>query len=138
MWIYLGRLSFAARAGILGGCVALAWAATMPLAYWSAGAAGAQAASVAAGVCFAGTILALATTEMLSGPLRALYGVLLGMFARTGLPLVATLVIYFKVPALADAGLVVYLLVFYFLTLVVETVLAISCLRQEQPSPGDT
>jgi len=138
MWTYLGRLSFAARAAILGGCVALAWAAALPLAYWSAGAAGAQAASVAAGICFVGTVSALAMTEMLSGPLRALYGVLLGMFARTGLPLVATMVIYFKVPALADAGLVVYLLVFYFFTLGIETVLAVSCVRQEQQSPGSS
>ena len=55
--------------------------------------------------------------------------VLLGMFARMGIPLLVCIIVYLRGGRLAEAGFVYYLLVFYFVTLVVETVLLVGNAR---------
>jgi hypothetical protein len=63
--------------------------------------------------------------------------VLLGMFPRMGIPLAVCMIAYLKGGALADAGFVYYILVFYFVTLVVETVLQVGA-AHERPTEKST
>jgi hypothetical protein len=46
-----------------------------------------------------------------------------GMIARMGIPLLACLLVYWRGGPLAQAGFVYYLLAFYFVTLIVQTVM---------------
>ncbi len=59
--------------------------------------------------------------------------VLLGMLPRLGIPLTVVLAFYVRGGWLADAGLVYYILVFYFVTLAVETTLLVSGSANEPP-----
>ena len=55
-----------------------------------------------------------------------MYGLALGMLARTMLPLVVGVVLTMKVAWLADAGMIFYLLVFYLASLAIETMLLVA------------
>ena len=86
---------------------------------------GLRAVAVAAGVCLLGALVALVIAHGLRAPRYALYGLLLGMAARMGIPLGCGLAFHLRGGALVDAGLLYYLLVFYPVTLGVETALSL-------------
>ena len=67
----------------------------------------------------------LLLSDRLRGPDLAALALLLGMFCRTGLPLMMAVVIHLRTKVLSEAGLPVYLLVFYLLCLAVETWLSL-------------
>jgi hypothetical protein len=95
---------------------------------------GVAAASVAAAVCWLGATLALvvASHYQKRAPLT---GLLLGMLFRMGFPLVAGLTLQETVPALAEAGIFGFVLAFYFLTLVVETLLSVRMVGPRTQAP---
>jgi len=97
------------------------YALVAPVAGFCSGSAGLWAAAAAAVLCLAGAGLALVLSHALREPKHALYGMLLGMAARMGVPLAVGLPCHLHGGALAQAGLLYYLLVFYPVTLGVET-----------------
>ncbi len=82
------------------------------------------AAAAAGGVCLLAALAALAVSEPLRRPQHTLALVLLGMLIRMGIPLGAALTVYFHGGPLANAGFLYYLVVFYPVTLTVETFLS--------------
>ena len=96
-----------------------------PIAGWLDGGLGVAAAAIAAGLCLAGAGIALAAASALRSPDRVLVGALIGMIARMIIPLGFGMGLHFYNTPLAEAGLLVYLLVFYPVTLGVETALVV-------------
>jgi len=95
-----------------------------PLAFNFKGNGGLAAALVAAGICLVAGMLSLMANEAFRGPQFVMHHVLFGITIRMGIPLVACMWIYYNGGTLAEGGLVYYLLVFYLVTLLVETMLA--------------
>ena len=126
------KRSLATRSAALGLVVVVCYAAVGPVAILVGGTAGMGAAAAAAGFCLTGAMVALVASHLLSGPKYALYGMLAGMAARMGIPLSLGLVCHFHGGALAEAGLVYYLLVFYPVTLAVETALSLPIAEPSQ------
>ena len=127
--------SLVVRAALLTGVVAVLYAAVAPVAWHLRGAAGLSAAAVAAAVCWAGATLALVASHLMRGANAALYGLLFGMALRMGVPMIAALVVYVRRGTLADAGVLYYLLVFYPLTLGVETALSLPKIKPASRPP---
>lgn len=117
--------SLATRAALLGLVVVVVCAAVAPVAWWLSGPLGLAAAAAAAGVCLLGAVLALVVSHLLGGPKAALYGLLFGMALRMGIPLVFAVTIHLKGGVLARSGFLYYLILFYPVTLGVETALSL-------------
>jgi hypothetical protein len=117
--------SLAARAAFLGLVVVGLYGVVSPAAGLWGGWAGLWAAAAAAGVCLAGALSALVASHVLSGPKYALAAMLAGTAARMGIPLAFALACQLHGGALAEAGLLYYLLIFYPVTLGIETVLSL-------------
>ena len=121
----LRRQGVGTRTAVLAVVVLVVWAVVAGLAGRLSGAMAVAAASVAAGLCLAGALAALLTAHWLRDPKLVLHAVLAGMATRMGIPLATGLAIHFRGGALADAGVLYYLLVFYPVTLGVETFLSL-------------
>ncbi len=122
----LAELGPAAQTILLSAILALALALAEVVALGISGSQGAIAAAVAALVCWIGAIVALGAAAIFHGPAGAMPRMLVGMLGRTLFPLVLGVTLHFKVPALAEGGMVFYLLVFYFLAMATETVLLVA------------
>ena len=105
---------------MLGLCVPV-----LPVAILLRGWEGLAAAAAAAVFCLAGATIALVVSHLFRRPKQVLAGMLLGMAARMGIPLGFGLACHLHAGALAQAGLLYYLLVFYPVTLGIETVLSL-------------
>ena len=105
--------------------VACVYAVVAPIAGWLKGGLGIAAAAIAAGLCLVGAGVALAAAIVLRASNRALVGMLIGLVARMFIPLGTGVGLHFYSQPLAEAGLLVYLLVFYPVTLALETALAL-------------
>lgn len=115
----------AARIALLVSAGAASCVLALPVAFLCSGWAGIGAAAAAAVVCLGGAVAALTVSHCLRGPQYALPAMLLAMGPRMGVPLAVALACHLHGGALADAGLVYYLLAFYPITLLVETVLSL-------------
>jgi hypothetical protein len=131
--VYADSSSFGSRSLALLGVSAIAAALVFPIAAAASGIAGVSVAAIALGICLGSGILAFWLIRNLNGPDVVLYQVLLGMMPRMGIALGAAMAIYYRGGWMVEAGLVYYLLVFYFVTLAAETALLISS-SAEQPS----
>lgn len=80
---------------------------------------------LAAGLCWLGATMALVAIAWLRGPEQALYAMLTGMFLRMGLPLVASVALALRFPALNETGFIPLILGFYLVTLAAETLLVL-------------
>jgi hypothetical protein len=83
------------------------------------------AAGVAAGFCVIGSVTALVLVGVSRVPSSAVSALLVGIFARTGLPLAGGIALSFYAPRLAEAGLMAAVMTCYLVTLVVETALSV-------------
>jgi hypothetical protein len=117
--------SIAVRATVLVVAVLLVFVVVGPFAVLFGGLVGLIASIVAAAVCLAGAMLALVIHGFLTGPESALAALVLGMATRMGLPLASGLAIHLHGGPLAEAGFLYYLVVFYPITLAVETLLSL-------------
>jgi hypothetical protein len=121
---HLQQKGLLVRAAYLGGVVIVAAIAILPAGWvltgnrigWFAGLA-------AGGVCLLAAWSVLGLSELLRKSQSLLALVLVGMMIRMGIPLAAALAVYFHGGPLADAGFLYYLVLFYFVTLVAETLL---------------
>ncbi len=127
----LGR-TWAGCVGLLVGAVLAAFPLVALYAYSVHGAPGITAAVVAAAICTLAATLALVSTALLRGPQAALYAVLFGMVFRLGLPLAAGIFLSNRGGPLAEAGVFGFIVVFYLLTLAVETPLSLLLLGSER------
>ena len=100
-------------------------AVVLPVAFIARDRAGATSAAVALVTCLVSGLLALGLVRLFRGPNGVVPQVLLGMLPRMGIPLAVCMLVHLQGGAVADAGFVYYVLAFYFVTLVVETVLQV-------------
>ncbi len=121
----LRNQSLTTRVSLLGLTVLCLYGVVSPAAGYWGGTSGLWAAAAAAALCLAGTAAALVVSHPLRGPKYVWYSLFLGTLFRTGVPLGAGLACILRGGALAEAGMLVYLLVFYPLTLVLETILSL-------------
>lgn len=126
--------SLVARGVLLGLVVLGLCAVVAPVAGFRSGWAGLWAAAAAAGFCLAGATLALVVSHLLPEPKHALYAMLLAMAARMGIPLGAAIACQLHGGALVQGGLPYYLVVFYPVTLGVETILSLPQAEQARQS----
>jgi hypothetical protein len=96
------------------------------------GAIGVSAAAIAAGVCWVGAGGALLLTALLRDSRHAVSALLGGMVLRLALPLVTGLVLSSRGGELARAGVFGLIVLFYLLTLVVETLLSLQFVKKPQ------
>jgi hypothetical protein len=118
------------RLALLGASGLLIFAGVSPVAYHLGGSTSVAAATVAWALCLAGALVALWISHALRGPELALPALLVSIATRTGIPLVAGAIIHLQSKPLAEAGILYYLIVFYAVTLTVETVLSLPLCRQ--------
>ena len=121
----LQRQGLAVHAAVLGLSALLLYGLVAPLAGFYGGQDGVIAAAVALGLCLSGTGSALVVSHFFRDPDRALHGMLLGMLPRMGIPLSIGLLIHLQNGFLSQSGLLYYLLLFYPVTLTVETILSL-------------
>lgn len=119
------NLSLPKRTAVLAIAVVLLYAIVAPVAWLLAGWSGTLAAAAAAGVCLLGAAPALWICCVVRAPKPVVYGWLLGMVFRTGIPLAFALTVRLKGGGLVEAGVLYYLVVFFTVTLGVETVLSL-------------
>jgi len=101
--------------------LALCYALVAVPVYWYQGLLGLAAAGVAALVCALGSAAAAIAASRLSATGQNVSATLLAMMLRMALPLAFCMIIYLQGGPLADAGLVLYLLVFYMVALAADT-----------------
>jgi hypothetical protein len=111
---------------MLGLAVLVVYAVVAPAAGEMSGPAGLAASAAAAALCLLGAGAALIAAQAFTRQGKTLQGLLLGMALRMGIPLSFGLALQFSVKPLGDAHLLIYLLVFYPVTLFVETYLSLS------------
>ena len=113
------------RAVILSGAVLVAALVAIPIGYSSHGQSGLMAVGVALAICLISGCLALFVAQLFQRPDLVLYQVLFNMAIRMGIPLAICMVIYGTGGLLVKAGMVYYLLAFYFVMLIVETTMMV-------------
>jgi hypothetical protein len=138
IWNRLGRMGLCAQAVVVSGVVAVVWLAMAPAAYGISGSMGLIAAATGAGLCWAGAELALAMASFFRESSAAAYGMVIGMLARAFLPLLFGALLHLRVPALAEAGMVYYLLISYMATLATETALMLAHVQRNPNSSKAT
>lgn len=122
----LGRLGPSSQAALVCGVVTALWLLAAPVAYNRTGLDGLFAAAIAGGITMLGATLALVLNSVFRTPATAMHAMALSMLARTMLPLGLGVVLHFNVPALATAGMIYYLLVFYLAALALDTTLSLA------------
>jgi hypothetical protein len=125
----LRGLGVLARGGVSALVVLAVYALVAPVAWRLSGPMGLAAAGVAAACCWfgalSGSLVALVVGRLVQEQARVSYEFLSGMLLRMGIPLVVALGFHFSHGLLASAGLLYYLLVFYPVTLAMETALSL-------------
>ena len=132
----LGRQGFVVESGIVAGVVVGVWLLLAPIGYASAGTAGLISAAVAAGVSLLAAEFALAVSRLFRGPAAAMYGMVAGMLARMSVALAVAVALQRGVPWLASTAMIVDLLVFYLVTLAIETALLVAKIRPDLARPN--
>lgn len=122
---------FVAHLGVLAVAVLAVYAAVGPVVFWVRGPASAGAAAAAAALCLLGAALALAASAAFRDPSHTVHAVWLGMLLRMAIPLLVVLAIGLGGSRAAEADLLVYLVVFYPVTLATQTVLSVARRRSQ-------
>ncbi len=95
---------------------------------------GVAASAAAAVICWLAGMAALFVTAATRNTPSALSGILLSMLLRTGVPLLAAVVLSHTIRELAVAGLFGFFVVFYLLTLCLETLLSVGLVSAKSGS----
>jgi hypothetical protein len=115
---------------VLVACLLVALIALGPVGYATAGMSGVWSVVAAASTCMAAGLLAWGWTWRWEGLDPMLLRVYWAMGIRTLIPLAVCLVVYSRGGRLAEGGFVYYLLVFYCITLIVQTSMWIGRARE--------
>lgn len=133
--IRLRNSRWTVQSAAIAGAVLLTGSAVAPVAIWHAGKGGLVAAVVAAAVCLTGAEVALLLGRRFREPHRAWIAFTIGMVPRMGVPLVAALIANFSAGPLVDCGFLYYLILFYFVTLGLETAVSAPFDPPRGPTP---
>lgn len=123
---------FLAGAGLLVAVVTGLCALLLPGIYWWQGISKFLEAGAAAMLCLLSGITAIAATSCLARQQQPLAGLLLAMALRMLPPLVVCLLLSFQGDGDKYLGFIAYLLLFYGITLAIETYLSIQRVRPKQ------
>jgi hypothetical protein len=93
---------------------------------------GLAAAAVAGLVCFVSATASFLVTALTAGTPNALSGTLFGIFLRTMIPFLVTILLVQSVAPLAEAGLFGMVVITYLVVLAVETTLVVRVVRVVQ------
>jgi hypothetical protein len=118
-------LGLAPRAGMLALATLLLYAIVGPVAWHASGSAGLEAAAAAGAACLLGAGAALVATDFCQRRGRPLHGVLFGMVLRMGAPSAFAAYCRWQSGVLFEGGALYYLVVFFLVTLGVETALSL-------------
>lgn len=97
---------------------------------------GVIAACVAAGVCWVAALAALVVAKITTDLQARLAGVFASMILRTGVPMIAAITLTSTSPTLARGGVFGATVVFYLLTLMLETVLSVRLVNSTSDMSG--
>ena len=128
--------------GLVSACVALALSVVVAfpvvgyVAYVKFGVAGIRSAGVAATVCWLAATVALVVTGFVKQSPNGVAGILVASALRFGLPLVAGVVVQNAGGPLADSSFLRWIVVFYLITLTVETTLSVVLHRHQNQGDG--
>ena len=128
--------SVAARGLLLVVIVCLALLVAAPIASALAGSAGMISAAIAAAICVVSALLALVAVEPFRNPQQALVAMGIGMAVRMGPPLAAAMLFTKLAPYYVDAGILVYLALFFSMTLFTETWLTLPAQTAATTTPS--
>jgi len=117
--------------GILFAALAVAFVVSTSIGYWLFGQNGVRAALVGFFVCLTAGVVAEILQVFTS---QVLMRVLIGMMLRMSFPMAACLLLVVSRSSLVDYGVVYQLMAFYFVTLIVESWMAIRQLNRPQVS----
>jgi hypothetical protein len=110
----------------LSGLVVIAWLIDAALTSHFAGRSTWDVSALAAGICWTGAMLSLVLLHLLRLRGSPVAGVLVGMLVRMTIPLAIAFRVTTQGGSLADAGLLGQLVVFYLVTLTIETSLTMA------------
>ena len=119
---------------VLALVVAAALIPTAWLGHRDSGVAGIHAALLAAIACLSSSIVALALVARFAGTPQAIAAMFGGIGIRTGVPLLTAVILSNTSPSLREAGIFGMCVVFYLLTLVVETWFAVGIVNASNRS----
>jgi hypothetical protein len=111
-------------------------ALVVPLALLLGGAGAAVDATLAAAVCLGAATTSWALRAIIQGPSLAIHGVMLGMIARMGIPLGFAAAYCLRPGGLGNQRFLYYLLGFYLLTLVIDTVVSLPGKEKSSAASG--
>jgi len=131
----LGSWGLSRRLSALIVVFALAFGLLAPIAWLRYGLSGMLTLGSASLICLASGVLALIVTSTVAPPQQAAAHVVLGMFLRMGIPLMACLLVSKGYPSWVEAGFVWFLLGGFFLNLTVETFYSIGQLQHPSATP---
>lgn len=134
----LRNRSATVRITVLTVVVLVVFAVAGPVAFHIGGLIALAAAALAASLCLIGAGAALMLTCLLSGPNLALLAMMTSMMARMAIPLGFGITVHLLGGPLCKAGLLYYLLVFYPVTLSVETMLSLPPAEQSKGDRPET
>ncbi len=97
---------------------------------------GVLAACIAAGICWVASITALVVAKITTDTQLRLAGVFASMALRTGIPLIAAILLTSTSPTLTRGGVFGATVVFYLLTLMLETVLSVRLVNSTSDMSG--
>jgi hypothetical protein len=126
-----GSLGLAAACALLALSVLIVFPIVGYFAYAEFGTAGLEAAGVAASVCWIAATAALMLTGMIGKSPSAVSGILVAGALRFALPLLVGSGLQFVGGTLAESGVFGWIVVFYLLTLTVETTLSVLVHRDQ-------
>ncbi|MEC9002100.1 MAG: hypothetical protein VX644_01910 [Planctomycetota bacterium] len=108
--------------------------ALLPIGLQADGSEGVFVVIMAFGICLLANLPSLFFTNHFRSPQAAIFQMALSWGFRMGLPLAVCVVVTYQQNWLFDAGLVYYLMAFYFVMMIQETVSQVIYLKAEQPA----
>jgi len=130
----LAGLGLVAQSAVIAGALAGSYLLVAPLAAGVSGALGLKTALLAAVACYVGAQFSLLISALIRGGATIMNRLVLGMIARAMFPMVLGAGLHLRDPELAHAGLILYVLVFYLVTLAADTVLLLAQVPQSLTS----
>lgn len=128
-WLSRGRNHpVVAGSVVVAASLLLVGCAVLPVAWALGGIAGLAGAGLAMLICLVCGVLAVVVTSLFDRPEMVLQQVVFGMGIRTVLPLAVCGVVSYRGGWLMEGGMVFYLLIFYFVVLLADTLVLL--LRQ--------
>ncbi len=134
----LAGLGLVAQSAVIAGALVLAWLLVAPLATRFSGTLGLKATLLAAVACYAGAQFSLLISALIRGSASIMNRLVLGMIARAMFPMVLGAGLHLRNHELAGAGLILYVLVFYLVTLAADTALLVAQVPQRLTSKSLT